>query len=498
MKKKVVGADVAKDFLVLYDGRDYYLYYPDSSKRPRSVKKKLPKNATVKVIKDLSEVLDSNTILILEQTGTYGIRFAKLAFQLGAEVLVADGKALNRYRGKSDDKKTDYHDAKAIREMYFSPRRKNIHLFHPQRFQLRTMLRHYQRLQKEITRSVNRLKQQLVHLFPNKEYHNFTRYKLFKELPNIKKELYQSPESLSLVALSEIENLENMIKHSERLKEEFESIVKNHPDYEILKSFRLGLIQMVALIAYYWDISLFKNADDFVGYCLMGVRREQSGKSIDKVLTDKSRSEIKGAFYMFFMSSYRLSSPYKPLAEYWKLQESEHKRRFIKFADMLFRWIFKGLKERLTFPEVISQKIKEQQLQLEYIEPKIREAKHILYTQKLTKEQREAVQKYLDSLIIRGRNTSDLLLVCQDISTLLEKGREKGQGVESQGYYEESNQRLGGEIDLEQTGIYKALKRANEGGGSGSNKGNSGSLPKGLYSALRRRSVRKGQQDTDS
>jgi len=487
---KVIGADVGKDFIVLYDGELFHVFYPDGKSRK---KVKVPKNAKVKLLNNLSELIDENSVVVLEQTGTYGIRFAKLAEKAGATVLIADGKALNRFRGHVDQK-TDYHDAKALRMMYFSQRRKNIHPFHIQRFQLRTIVRHYQRLNKELTRSVNRLKQQLVHLFPEKDYHNLQRYSLFKRLNQIKEELLKSPESLALIAISEIENIQHINKHLEIISKELESIVKNHKDYEILKSFGFGIIQMAVLIAYYWDISLFQNADDFVAYCLMGVRREQSGISVNHTKTDKSRSEIKGIFYLYFLRAHRTGFPLKPLTEYLQLKEKSYKKRFIKFLDRVFRLVFVGLKERKTLEEVIERKITEQKHQLERLEQKIAETWNLL-NQTAEREEKRFLTSYSNRLTERYRNTSDTLLVCQDISTLLKQGR-NGQGVERQGYYEEAinANSLGGvgDVHLEHAGVHKASGKQTERGREGNRERTDKELLAGVYGALKGRSFREG------
>jgi transposase len=475
---KVIGVDVAKDFIVAYDGKKFYVYSPCVKKV--SLRKRLPKKAEVKLVSRIDEIATQGDVVVLEQTGSYGVRFAKLFQQVGAKVYIADGKALHRFRNGKRETKNDYVDAQAIREMYFSSRRKNVHPFHPQRYQLRTIIRHYQRLNKELTRAVNRLKQQLVHLFPEKDYHNLKRYKLFQKLDEIEKELLQHPESLGLVALSEVRNIKNIITSIDILKKELESIVKNHPDYEILRSFELGIIQMAVLIAYYWDISLFKDKNDFIAYCLMGVRYEQSGESVNSSRTDKSRNEIKGIFFMHFQRAHRSDSPFRPLVMYLRIKSSEYKKRYIKYLDKLFEWIFYALKYRLTFKKVIELSIVEKENQLQHLEKKIRDPQ--------TKED----QYYYRRLLERYRNTSDLLLVCKDISTSLEEKAKMASEVECQDYYEELKN-----TNTEETG--NENHSSNEGGSITQvskgltgiwrdfNPSTGGEMPIGIYEALKRR-----------
>ncbi|SNR83556.1 IS110 family transposase [Desulfurobacterium atlanticum] len=471
---KVIGVDVAKDFIVAFDGKTFFIY--PENKNPR---RRIPKRAAVKRVKEISDIAGKDDVVILEQTGTYGIRFAKLFEKAGAKVFIADGKALARFRIGKSTIKNDYVDAQAIREIYFTARRKNVHPFHSQRFQLRTMVRHYIRLNKELTRAVNRFKQQIIHLFPNDNYHNLSRYKLFKNLDEIKNKLKQHPESLVIVALSEIANIKHLTEAVEMTKKEIESVVLNHPDYEILKTFNLGIMQMAALIAYYWDVNLFRSKDSFIGYCLMGVKHEQSGDSVLTNRTDKSRAEIKGIFYMQFQVAHKEISPLKPLTIYMKLKESQYKRRFIKYLDRLLEWIYYGLKYRMTFPEVIDYVIKEKTQQLMKLEEKIKssEAKEDTF--------------YYKQLLERYRNTSDWLLVCQDISTLL-KNRQRAAGVECQDYYKE--QILKGEShEMGEKRPTETNINQNAGTWNLYSTGNGRELSQGLYGSFTGRSPFKGE-----
>ncbi len=417
---KIIGVDVAKDFIVAYDGKNFYVY--GNSKR--GLKSRLPKRKKIKVIhvNDISQIASTGDKVILEQTGNYGLRYVKLFNEAGAEVYVADGKSLHRFRVGKREEKDDYVDAQAIREIFFSPRRRQVHKFHYERYRLRTLVRHYQRLNKELTRSVNRLKQQLVHLFPKENYHNLTRYKLFKCLKELEVELIKNPDATTLVAVSEVRNISNLLESLNTLKAEIESIVKNHPDYEILKSFDFGIMQMAALIGYYWDINLFKSKNAFISYCLMGVRKEQSGESLNRVKTDRNRSEIKGIMFMHFKSAHKTNSPYLPLVSYLRFRESEYKKRFIKYLDKVFELVYYGLKYRMTFSEVIKKAIKEKETQLQLLKKKITRVENINYRKRLLE---------------RYRYTSDLLLVCQDISTRLQKAT-RASGVECRDYYEKN------------------------------------------------------------
>ena len=170
----------------------------------------------------------------------------------------------------------------------------------------------------------------------------------------------------------------------------------------------------------------------------MGVKKEQSGKSVNRTRTDKTRTEVKGILYLFFLKCHREDSPLKPLVEYMKIRESEHRSRYIKFLDKLFELIYYALKERKTFEEIIEKGIEERKAQLSNLESKIysREAKEN--------------PEYYRRLLERYRNTSDLLLVCKDISTAIKRNRQSAEAVECQDYYKE---------DLR--GLYKPIYQEN-------------------------------------
>ena len=472
-KTKVIGCDVAKDFVILYDGKGYYHY----GTRKTRIKRVKVKEISYDELKDLI----ANSTVILEQTGTYGIRFANIFSDLGAEVLIADGKAINRFRRGGN--KDDFLDAKAIREMYFDKRfTKHINPFHKQRFTLRTLIRHHKRLQKELTRSVNRVKQHLAHLFPEENYHELPRHKLFKSLEEIKQKLLQHPDAISIVAIHEITTIQNILKAVEDTKKEIESIVLNHDDYFILKSFGLGNLQIASLIAYYWDINLFKTKDAFISYVLMGVKKEQSGSSVYSHKTDKSRTEVKGYLYLFFLKCHQIDNPLKPLAEFMKLKEKAHKKRYIKFLDKILEMIYYALKERKQFGEIIEKILTEKRTQLLQIKEKI--------SQKETKKDLELYRRLLE----RYRNTSDLLLVCEDISTLL-KNRKSAVRVECQDYYKE-----------ELTGLYAGLykrryihqEESNENDQSRTNQGAPGETSSGRNSLNKKRVKDNTEQGTYS
>ncbi len=397
-KVRVIGCDVAKDFLVLHDGKNFYLY-SESKKKTERLKAKLK----AKEIKTLSELIESGDTVILEQTGTYGLSYAKRIEQLGAIVLIADGKEFKRFRNGRHRNKNDKVDAMYLRKMYFSDyHRRFIRPLNEQRFKLRALIRAHIRTNKDLTRSVNRLKNFLAYLYPDEDYKDISRYKLLNGLQELKRELATHPDSLGLIAISEIEKIEVCIKTLNRLNEEISSIVINHRDYEILSSFpQFGLMAMAVLIAYYGDIDLFDDKDSFIGYVLMGTRYEQSGSSVNITKTDKTRTEVKGIFYMIYLQASRKNSPYKPLTDFIKTTiygKHNNKKRFIKFLDKLLEMVYYALKYRLKFNEVLELLIERKEKQVNDLNEKSKK-------EELTQNE-----------LIRLYRTNNLLLVYKDIS----------------------------------------------------------------------------------
>ncbi|MCS7214520.1 MAG: hypothetical protein NZ927_09960, partial [Candidatus Calescibacterium sp.] len=168
------------------------------------------------------------------------------------------------------------------------------------------------------------------------ELYSSTRHRLFKNLGKLIQRLKETPHALSSLALSEAKKLEICLQEAQHLQEEIISIARNHPDYEILKTFPLGDLSIATLLAYSWDIKNFKDKDGYIAYVLMGANLEQSGKSINRIKTDKARTEIKGIFYTTFMQAHRKQHPLNPLARLSKeLVNTKHnyRKRYIKFLS---------------------------------------------------------------------------------------------------------------------------------------------------------------------
>ncbi|WP_457679211.1 IS110 family transposase [Thermovibrio sp.] len=437
---KILGCDVSKNFLVFYDGTQYVVYV-DNVKAFKNTKK-LPNNALL--ITDLRKLIKEGDIVILEQTGSYGVRYAKKMGSLGAKVLIADGKAFKRFRGQKATAKNDFIDAKYLRKMaLYEPEeddeedwRKYIYEFHYDRYRLRTLVRHKIRSEKDLTRFTNRLRQLLADIFHEKAYYDYNRKKLLNRLEEVEKELLQTPDALTVAALTEIEKIKATLKATELVEKEIESIVLNHPDYGILKTFPLGLMSIASLIAYYWDIDLFHSKDSFISYVLMGTKREQSGTSVNSNRTDKTRTEVKAFLYMIYLQTFRKNSLLYPLAQWVKRNYTgghQNKKRFIKFAHKLLELVYYALKYRLTFPEVIELTLNNMQKQFSALEK-------ISYD-----EGRIANYRYPELFWVRFSRLRALIPVYQDIASRAWKraeiitGKEPGRGEEVNGANKERN-----------------------------------------------------------
>ncbi|MEO2067919.1 MAG: transposase [Desulfurobacteriaceae bacterium] len=376
---KIIGIDVSKDYITLFDGESFFIY-AENEKALRNLKlKKLQK---VKVIKDLKEAIKEGDTCILEQTGSYGLRYAKKLLKITPNILIIDGKAYSRFRKSYNKTKDDLVDAYLIREMFTQAKLQNNKEFQkaflpfdPIKHSLRGLIRTLIRTNKDLTRSVNRLKQMLCYVFPENDYYILSRKKLLKEktLREIEERLKDTPTVESILLMAELEKIKVCLRTIKLIEKEIESIAKNHQDYEILRTFpAFGDKTIATLISYYLDISNFISKEGFIGYVLMGAIHEQSGISRNERKTDKSRSEVKALLYMVYMLSGKENSPLKPLKETVKTLNygRKDKQIFIKFADKLLELVYLALKKRLTFQQVIDFKLFSLQKELERLSKK--------------------------------------------------------------------------------------------------------------------------------
>jgi transposase len=354
------GVDVANGYIILNNGNPciFYIFIDAPNKTPKLPANKLKackKRTKTITIKDLSEIIKPNDIVILEQTGNYGIRYAQLISQIGAIVMLADSKMFAFFRKGRNLHKNDKVDAYLLRQMFFDVEFKYyIYKFIPEKHHLRQLIKSSQKVEKEKTRTINRLKNLLAVALPKENFHHLKTEKFIKTIPQIREKIIQIPHPYTetiLISLNILENYEKLLKTQQA---EIESIVKNHPDYELLSTIKgFGTKTIATLIAYYWDIKRFKTLNQFKGYLLKGTIREQSGISINRNKNIKSRPEVKKALFLLWKNSARRKE--NPLKHLVRLSYDINKKKaWLKFADKLIELIYYMLKYRLTFEEALN------------------------------------------------------------------------------------------------------------------------------------------------
>ncbi|MEM2447283.1 MAG: transposase [Candidatus Bathyarchaeia archaeon] len=289
---RIIGCDVGAKYIIVHDG-------------DKAVEISTPLEAQA--------YIRPNDIVVLEQTGAYGIRWAEVFSTLGAKIYIADGRDFKNYRLAHSRKKDDSLDAFYLRR-YYQEKPNKCRPYNPMQTHIRALIRQHIRNQKDITTHTNRLKQYLAMIYPTEENHLKHRKTLYNHLDQLITRLKQTPHALSPLAISEAQKLQVCLTQAKQLEEEITSIARNHPDYEVLKTFPLGDLQIATLLAYSWDIKDFKDKEGYIAYVLMGANLEQSGTSIYKIKTDKARTEIKGIYYMLFMKAHQKTHPLHPLA----------------------------------------------------------------------------------------------------------------------------------------------------------------------------------------
>jgi transposase len=78
MREKVLGCDVSKDYIILHDGSQAY-------------------KLSLENFKSLQKLVN-NSIVVMEQTGAYGLRWGQVLEDLGAKVYIADGKDFKNFK----------------------------------------------------------------------------------------------------------------------------------------------------------------------------------------------------------------------------------------------------------------------------------------------------------------------------------------------------------------------------------------------------------------
>ncbi len=348
---RIIGVDIGAKYIIAHDG-------------DKAVEISTPLEAQA--------YIRPNDIVVLEQTGAYGIRWAEVFSILGAKVYIADGRDFKNYRLAHSRKKDDSLDAFYLRK-YYQEKPNKCRPYNPQQTHIRALIRQHIRNQKDITKHTNRLKQYLAMIYPTEENHLKHRQTLYNHLDQLITRLKQTPHALSPLAISEAKKLQICLTQAKQLEEEITSIARNHPDYEILKTFPLGDIQIATLLAYSWDINNFPDKEGYIAYVLMGANLEQSGTSIYKVKTDKARTEIKGIYYMLFMKAHQKTHPLHPLARLSReLINTKHnyKKRYIKFLSRFLELTYYARRDRTDYITTLKNKLHRLQAELSHTQRK--------------------------------------------------------------------------------------------------------------------------------
>lgn len=337
---EVWGCDVSARFIILHDGKQAI-------------------RAETK--EDLRNLNLSGSVVVLEQTGSYGVRWATLLESLGAKVYIADGRDFKNFRMGYTRKKNDQIDAQLLRKYYLEKPHK-CRPFNPQIINIRALIRQHIRNEKDITKHYNRIIQYMQMINPEQDPPS--RAKLFKNIDAYMQELQNNPHTLSGLALAELQKLKVCLTANAQIEEELRSIAQNHPDYQILKTFPLGDIQIAVILAYSWDVSSFPTKEQYIGYTLIGATIEQSGSSLYRVKTDKARTEIKGLLYPLFMQAHRKTQrwthPLYPLAQHTLSlapARNNYKKRYIKFLSRLLELTYYARRDRTDYKATIQNKI---------------------------------------------------------------------------------------------------------------------------------------------
>jgi len=78
IQERVLGCDVSKDYIILHDGSQAY-------------------KLSLENFKNLQKLVN-NSIVVIEQTGAYGLRWGQVLEDLGAKVYIADGKDFKNFK----------------------------------------------------------------------------------------------------------------------------------------------------------------------------------------------------------------------------------------------------------------------------------------------------------------------------------------------------------------------------------------------------------------
>ncbi len=391
------------------------------------------------LVKDLSEVVKEGDVVVLERTGSNGLRYARMFQDLGAAVYLVDGKLFNRFRS-SFGSKDDFSDAKGLytyaylyaikREEKGIPDHlrfifrdmKDLRLYRliDVEVKVRYLINAYRRADKDLTNAINRLKDHLTAFLPDSAPFRTRMYILshLDEFPA----MIEDPDYRKIIKY-EIERVKMAAKMKERIAVRIREILQAYypEEYELLQTIpHISIIQIAVLLAYGGmrvAEKMIRTRDELIGYALEGSRRTQSGET-DARRKDKERREVLHVFWMHYIQAHQEKHPLHPLVEYLRTSYGGDitKKRYRKYLDKILEVSRLMLKYRLTFEQAVLFRARRLERHLKHIyeqvggawelmsQRRLREAYHVAASLKAYREilritGEDAISRIIDEVL---------------------------------------------------------------------------------------------------
>lgn len=344
----VVGIDVGATFSVFaIDGCTYKVEH-SNLKKFKSKILEIAQNRKIKIY--------------FEQTGRYSLPIVETFLDI-AELYLVEGKKLKAARELfSFPRKHDYYDARLLAIIGALP--VPVIVLDYDAYTLRFLTQRKVRLEKSIQQTVNKIRQCIAVLFPEK-YKSFSKRKLenSKTLLDLEKLISEYvpfsaiQEELLIELESEMQVLEVLFKQKEQLNERIELISEKpsvKEDLEILMSFPgISKGKALTLKASYIDIRRFSSWKAFVKFMGFSKQECQSGTSILYKKRTHSNRLIRREMYLLAMNMFRYIDRGNVAADYFAYYYVKtggiFKRAFHKFSSKYLRLIYFCLKNKEPF-----------------------------------------------------------------------------------------------------------------------------------------------------
>jgi len=253
--------------------------------------------------------------IVMEATGTYYLKFATIANELGFYVSVVNPYIIKKYgEYKFKRSKTDKIDAELIAKYGYENTPKKYKITDKLRLKLKSLLTTITGLKKQITQNTNRI--EALSQFPNNE----TKY--------------------SIKALQKV--IKAIKREKSNIEKEIQAIIKNNfkKTYELLDGIKgLGPGCNAAIIAYYGDFSDFDSAKKAVAFAGMDPIKHESGSSVRKKskISKRGNKVLRALLYMGGMSAIQYNKQCIKLNKRLKDKGKIGKVRIMASAHKLLR-----------------------------------------------------------------------------------------------------------------------------------------------------------------